>query len=108
MRLPIDTSGMTFLCATTALPVLEFGSHQPRADLDTGQALYALQLLALNGEAAEVVKVTVAGEPKGVTAGQPVKVTGLTTNFWSMNDRSGLSFRAAKVEPVGAPVRVAS
>jgi len=108
MRLPIDTSGMTFLCATTALPVLEFTSRQPRADLDTGEALYALQLLALNGEAAEVVKVTVAGEPKGVTAGQPVKVAGLTANFWSMNDRSGLSFRAVKVEPVGAPVRVAS
>ena len=53
------------------------------------------------------MKVTVAGEPK-VTAGQPVKVAGLTANYWAMGDRSGLSFRAAKVEPVAAPARVAS
>ena len=70
MRLPIDTSGMTFLCAVAASPVLDFESRRQRADVDTGEALYALQLLALNGDAAEIVKVTVAGEPK-VTAGQP-------------------------------------
>ena len=108
MRLPIDTSGMTFLCAVAASPVLDFESRRQRADLDTGEALYALQLLALNGEAAEIVKVTVAGEPKGVGSGQPVRVAGLTANYWAMGDRSGLSFRAAKVEPVAAPARAAS
>jgi hypothetical protein len=107
MRLPIDAAGMTFLCAVAASPVLDFESRRQRADVDTGEALYALQLLALNGDAAEIVKVTVAGEPK-VTAGQPVKVAGLTANYWAMGDRSGLSFRAAKVEPVAAPARAAS
>jgi hypothetical protein len=90
-----------------ASPVLDFESRRQRADLDTGEALYALQLLALSGEAAEIVKVTVAGEPK-VASGQSVKVAALTANYWSMGDRSGLSFRAAKVEPVAAPARAAS
>src|SRR5664279_3621814 len=107
MRLPIDTSGMTFLCAVAASPVLDFESRRQRADVDTGEALYALQLLALTGDAAEVVKITVAGEPK-VAPGQPVKVAGLTANYWAMGDRSGLSFRAVKVEPVAVPARAAS
>ena len=102
MRLPIDTSAMTFLCATPPVAVVDFESRRQKADTETGELLYAVQLVALAGDGAEIVKVTVAGEPK-LTSGAPVTVSGLTANYWAMGDRSGLSFRAAKVEPVTAP-----
>jgi len=101
MRLPIDTSAMTFLCATPPVAVVDFESRRQKADTETGELLYAVQLVALAGDGAEIVKVTIAGEPK-LTSGTPVRVSGLTANYWAMGDRSGLSFRAAKVEPVAA------
>lgn len=47
-----------------------------------------------------------AGESKGLSVGGAVKVSGLVATTWAMGDRSGVSFRAAKVEP--APARAAA
>lgn len=99
MKLPIDTSGMTLLCATPPEPVIDFETRRPRAD-ENGEPIYQLQVVALGEGGADVLAVKVSGEPKGITQGGPVKVTGLVATPWSMNDRSGVSFRAAKVEPV--------
>jgi hypothetical protein len=33
-----------------------------------------------------------------IRQGAPVKVTGLVAQPWTMNDRSGVSFKAARVE----------
>lgn len=101
MKLPIDTSGMTLLCATPPEPVIDFETRRPRAD-ENGEPIYQLQVVALGEGGADVLAVKVSGEPKGITQGAPVKVTGLVATPWSMNDRSGVSFRAAKVEPVAA------
>jgi hypothetical protein len=46
--------------------------------------------------------VKVAGEPRGVTHGAAVKVTGLMATPWAMGDRSGVAFRADRIEPTGA------
>ena len=35
----------------------------------------------------------------GLRQGHPVKVHGLVAQPWTMNDRSGVAFRAARVEP---------
>ena len=102
MRLPIDTAEMTFLCAIAPAPVVDFETRRQRAD-ENGEPLYGLQLVALTGDGAEVLKVTVAGEPGGLSQGKPVKVAGLVANYWQMNDRSGVSFRAARVEALTAP-----
>jgi len=42
----------------------------------------------------------VTGEPKGITEGTEVRVTGLEAFAWSMGDRHGISFRAAAITPV--------
>ena len=39
-----------------------------------------------------------AGEIKGIGEFTPVKVTELVATTWTMADRTGVSFRAAKVE----------
>jgi hypothetical protein len=95
MKLPVDTSAIAFLCALEPQPVLAFDTKQPRAD-ENGEPLFVVQLIAL-GE--------VPGTPSGLRQGRPVKVTGLVAQPWTMNDRAGVAFRAARVEPVVAQAK---
>jgi hypothetical protein len=100
MKLPVDTSAIAFLCALEPQPVLAFDTKQPRAD-ENGEPLYVVQLIALGEGEAEILAVKVPGMPSG----HPVKVTGLVAQPWTMNDRAGVAFRAARVEPVVAQAK---
>ena len=105
MRLPIDTSAISFLCALAPEPVLDFETKQPRAD-ENGEPLFVIQLLVMGGESADLIAVKVPGVlSSGIRQGHPVKVTGLVAQPWTMNDRSGVAFRAARVEPVVAQAK---
>ena len=99
MKLPIDTSAIAFLCAMPPEPVLDFETRRPKAD-DNGEPLYIIQLLAMGDGSADLLAVKVPGVPSAaIRQGAPVKVTGLVAQPWTMNDRSGVSFKAARVEP---------
>jgi hypothetical protein len=99
MKLPVDTSGIAFLCAVEAEPVVDFETKRPRAD-ENGEPLYMVQLIALTDGAAEIIAVKVPGLPsQAIHQGHPVKVTGLIAQPWTMNDRSGVAFRASRIEP---------
>jgi hypothetical protein len=99
MRLPIDTSAISFLCALAPEPVVDFETRRPKAD-ENGEPLYVVQLLVMGEESADLIAVKVPGVlSSGIRQGHPVKVTGLVAQPWSMNDRAGVAFRAAKVEP---------
>src|SRR5215213_6872 len=105
MRLPVDTSSIAFLCALEPQPVLAFVTKQQRAD-ENGEPLYVVQLIALAEGEAEILAVKVPGQPsQAIRQGHPVKVTGLVAQPWSMNDRAGVAFRAARVEPVVAQAK---
>ena len=98
MKLPIDTAAIAFLCALAPEPVIDFETKRPRAD-ENGEPLYLVQLIAMTDGAAEILAVKVAGLPSaGIRQGHPVKVHGLVAQPWTMNDRSGVAFRAARVE----------
>ena len=101
MKLPIDTTGMTFLAAGPAEPVLDFESKTAKVD-ENGAALFSVQVVALAEGGAEVIGVKIAGEPKGITQGAAVKVTGLVATPWNMGDRSGVAYRAARIEPLAS------
>lgn len=108
MKLPIDVSGMTFLAAGSPEPVRDFDSKAAKVD-ENGEPLFAVQLVILVDGGAEVITVKMAGEPKGLGHGVAVKVSGLVASPWSMGDRSGVAFRAARIEPAGqASARSAS
>ena len=64
-----------------------------------------MQLIALGEGEAEILAVKVPGQPSGLRQGHPVKVTGLVAQPWTMNDRAGVAFRAAQVEPVVAQAK---
>jgi hypothetical protein len=98
MKLPIDTSAIAFLCALAPEPVVDFETRRPKAD-ENGEPLYVVQLLVMGDDSANLIAVKVPGLPSGIRQGHPVKVHGLVAQPWSMNDRSGVSFRAARVEP---------
>jgi len=101
MRLPIDTSAMTFVVAGAAEPVRDFESKQQKTD-ENGVPLFAVHLMVLGDTQPEIISVKVAGEPPTVSPGQAAKVAGLAATPWAMGERSGIAFRASKVEPVGA------
>jgi hypothetical protein len=62
MKLPIDTSGMTFMAAARARPVTDFETRQHKAD-ENGELLYNLQVVALDPDGAQVIAVKVPGDP---------------------------------------------
>ena len=77
----------------------DFETRRPRAD-ENGEPLYVIQLIALAEGAAEILAVKVPGLPSaGIRQGHPVKMDGLVAQPWTMNERSGVAFRAARVEP---------
>jgi hypothetical protein len=105
MKLPVDTSAIAFLCALEPEPLLDFETKRPRAD-ENGEPLFVIQLIALTEGAAEILAVKVPGIPSAsIRQGHPVKVTGLVAQPWTMNDRSGVAFRAARVEPAVAQAK---
>jgi hypothetical protein len=105
MRLPIDTSAISFLCALAPEPVVDFETRRPKAD-ENGEPLYVVQLLVMGEESADLIAVKVPGVlSSGLRQGHPVKVTGLVAQPWTMNDRAGVAFRAARVEPVVAQAK---
>ncbi len=105
MKLPVDTSAIAFLCALAPEPVIDFQTKQPRAD-ENGEPLYVIPLLAMGDGSADLLAVKVAGQPSSaIRQGVPVKVIGLVAQPWTMADRSGVSFRAAQVEPAVAAAK---
>ena len=105
MKLPVDTSAIAFLCAMPPEPVVDFETKRPRAD-DNGEPLYVVQLVALAENSAEILAVKVPGAPSpAIRQGHPVKVVGLVAQPWTMGDRSGVAFRAARIEPAMAQAK---
>jgi hypothetical protein len=105
MKLPVDTSAISFLCALAPEPVVDFETRQPKAD-ENGEPLYVIQLLAMGDGSADLLAVKVPSVPSSaIRQGVPVKVTGLVAQPWTMNDRAGVSFRATRVEPAIAQAK---
>jgi hypothetical protein len=100
MKLPIDTSAITFLVTMAPEPATEFGTGRLKTD-ENGEALYSVQLVALGEGGADLITVKVPGNPPSeIRQGSPVKVTGLVASPWTMENRSGVSFRASRIEAI--------
>jgi hypothetical protein len=103
MKLKIDTIGVSFVCTRAPEQRVAFDTGQPRIDRETGQPLWQVQLMALDGSGAEVIAVTVAGDPR-VAVAQPVQVEGLVALPWNQDGRSGVAYRADAIRASGAPL----
>ncbi|WP_225850925.1 hypothetical protein [Streptomyces sp. HPF1205] len=103
--LPIDTAKFTgIICAVAPAPrVANRETGQLRVDRETGKTMYQVGLCLMSGTAAEVVNVSVAGEPSGVQVGIPVQVRNLVAMPWENEGRHGIAFRADEIKPLSAP-----
>jgi hypothetical protein len=103
--LPIDTAKFTgIICAVPPAPrVANRETGQLRVDRETGKTMYQVGLCLMAGSSADVVNVSVAGEPAGVQLGMPVAVRDLVATPWENEGRHGIAFRAAEIRPLSAP-----
>jgi hypothetical protein len=104
MRLPIDTSRLQFLVVAAAEPLRQFEAGKPREAwaprVDTnGDVLWGVQVVALGDGEAEVIRVSVVGDPN-VSQGEMVRVDGMTAQAWEMEGRNGMAFRAVAIQPM--------
>ena len=103
MRLLLDTSAVAFTVTKAPEPRRDFGKTEQKVDRDTGRPQWVVEVLALDPERGEVIRVTVAGDQPRVNQGQPVRFESLEAIPWSNNGKSGVAFRAASVQPSSAP-----
>lgn len=103
MRLKLETSEVAFTVTKAPEPRRDYGKTEQKVDRDTGRPQWVVEVLALDPERGEVIRVTVAGDQPRVTQGQAVRFEGLEAIPWSNNDKSGVAFRAASVQPASAP-----
>jgi hypothetical protein len=106
MRLPIDTSRLQFLVVAGAEPLKQYEEGKPREAwaprVDTnGEVLWRVQLVALGDGEAEIIRVSLPGDP-AVKQGEMVRVEGMTAQAWEMDGRNGMAFRAASIRALRA------
>ncbi|MFG1811228.1 hypothetical protein [Streptomyces sp. NPDC049040] len=103
--LPIDTAKYTaIICAVPPSPrVANRETGQLRVDRDTGRTVFQVGLCLMSMGSADVVNVSVAGEPSGIQLGMPVQVRDLVAVPWENEGRHGIAFRASEIRPLSAP-----
>ncbi|MFE7315756.1 hypothetical protein ACFU7T_22135 [Streptomyces sp. NPDC057555] len=100
--IPVDTSRLGVLrCAVGPEPKLaNFESKEVKKDRD-GNTIYTVAVtVRQEARRVSVIEIAVPGEPKGVSEGTEVRITGLEAFAWAMGDRHGISFRASAITPV--------
>ena len=107
MRLVLDTSKVTFTVTKAAEPKTEFGSGQQKMNRATKLPEWSVEVLAMDSERGEVIRVTVTGDQPRVSQGQPVIFSELEAIPWANNGRNGVAYRAASIQG-SAPSRAAS
>ena len=106
MRLMLDTTKVTFTVTKAPEPRKDYGKDQQKMDRDTGRPQWVVEVLAMDVERGEVIRVTVAGDEPKVRQGQPVSFTDLEAIAWTNNGKSGVAYRAATIRSA-APSKVA-
>lgn len=98
MRIKVNTASIPIMCTKNAEARTDFDTGQPKIDKATGLVLWQVQLMVLDSDGAEVISVTLPGEPK-VVVGQQVNVSNLVALPWNQNGKSGVAFRADAITP---------
>ena len=82
-----------------AEPRTEYGSGQQKMNRATKLPEWIVEVLAMDSERGEVIRVTVTGDQPKVNQGQPVAFSDLEAIPWANNGRNGVAYRAASIQP---------
>jgi hypothetical protein len=99
MRLVLKDEKYTFTVTKAAEPRTEYGSGQQKMNRATKLPEWVVEVLALDSERGEVIRVTVTGDQPKVSQGQTVRFEELEAIPWSNNGRDGVAYRAAAIHP---------
>jgi hypothetical protein len=99
MRLVLDTSKVAFTVTKAAEPKTEFGGTQQKVDRATKRPEWVVEVLAMDSERGEVIRVTVTGDQPKVNQGHAVSFSELEAIPWANNGRNGVAYRAASIQP---------
>ena len=102
MKLFIDTKATVFLAGGGPAPVVDYETKRPKVDQASGEPLYSVQVIAMQDGESDIITVKVPGLPPTLPQGTPVRVIDLVANPWSNNGKSGVAFRAVRIEPAQA------
>jgi hypothetical protein len=98
MKLLLNTDKYAFTVTKAPEPRKDYGKDQQKMDRDTGRPQWVVEVLAMDAERGEVIRVTVAGDEPKVRQGQPVSFTDLEAIAWTNNGKSGVAYRAATIQ----------
>ena len=99
MRLVLDTTKVTFTVTKAAEPRTEYGSGRQKMNRATKLPEWIVEVLAMDSERGEVIRVTVTGDQPKVSQGQTVRFEELEAIPWANNGRNGVAYRAASIHP---------
>ena len=99
MRLVLKDEKYTFTVTKAAEPRTEYGSGRQKMNRASKLPEWIVEVLSMDSERGEVIRVTVTGDQPKVNQGQPVRFEDLEAVPWSHNDRSGVAYRAAAIHP---------
>jgi hypothetical protein len=99
MRLVLDTAKVAFTVTRAAEPKTEFGSERQKMNRASKLPEWVVEVLAMDSEHGEVIRVTVTGDQPKVSQGQPVRFEELEAIPWANNGRNGVAYRAAAIHP---------
>ena len=99
MRLVLKDEKYTFTVTKAAEPRTEYGSGQQKMNRATKLPEWTVEVLALDSERGEVIRVTVTGDQPKVNPGQSVRFEGLEAIAWNNNGKGGVAYRAAAIHP---------
>lgn len=102
---PIDTARLGQMrCSIPPEPRLNPEGEQRRDREGNLQWVTSVSVVPAQGRRVEAIDVVVSGiQPTGITAGEEVKITNLVANAWSVDGRSGTSYRADAITAVSGP-----
>jgi hypothetical protein len=99
MQLVLKDERYAFTVTRAAEPKTEFGSGQQKMNRASKLPEWVVEVLAMDSERGEVIRVTVTGDQPKVSQGQPVRFEELEAIPWANNGRNGVAYRAVAIHP---------
>lgn len=100
---PIDTARLGAIRCVIAPEPRMTPEGEPRRDREGNpQWITGLSVRQAEGRNTDVVHVVVSGEPPSVVEGAEVRITNLWANEWTVDGRSGVSWRADAITAVAS------
>ena len=99
MRLVLKDDKYGFTVTKAAEPKTEYGSERQKMNRASQLPEWVVEVLAMDSERGEVIRVTVTGDQPKVSQGQPVRFEEMEAIPWANDGRNGVAYRAAAIHP---------